>query len=191
MALNILDILKFSWQYRHAISGGIRGLPDFPESWKDSGQVRLWFQAILESPLCVGLVTDYPGNWDDKLRADLLALTNKNIVWETIWSFFSQTDEDDIPVPIPTPDKVTVRERLSKLFRFREHNAVFAENLLSTTSIAQAMQFAPTVADLTVTEEDTDDILTIISIMSLVTGLIRFIQDRRKRERPIRERRVK
>ncbi len=79
MALNILDILKFSWQYRHAISGGIRGLPDFPESWKDSGQVRLWFQAILESPLCVGLVTDYPGNWDDKLRADLLALTNKNI----------------------------------------------------------------------------------------------------------------
>ncbi len=181
MALNLLDIVKFSWQYRHAISGGIQGLPDLPENWKDSGQVRTWFQGVLDSPLCVGLVTDYPGNWDNKLRADLLALTNKNMVWETIWSFFAQTDQDDIPVSIPTLDKVTIRERLSKLFRFREQNAVFAEELLSTPSIVQAAQAPATVCNLPVSEEETEDIITIISVMSLVTSLIRFIRERRKK----------
>ncbi len=181
MALNLLDIIKFSWQYRHAISGGIQGLPDLPENWKDSGQVRTWFQSVLDSPLCVGLVTDYPGNWDDKLRSDLRALTTKNIVWETIWSFFSQTDQDNIPIPIPTPDKVTIRERLSKLFRFREYNAVFTEELLSTSSIVQATQVNATVSNLPFSEEETEDIITIISIMSLVTSLIRFVRERRKK----------
>ena len=182
MSINICNIIKFSWQYRHTISGATKGLPPFPETWKDSRLVRTWFQGILESPLCVGFVTDYPGEWDDKLRLDLLVLTNQPVIWDTIWSFFDQIDNDNIPIPIPTPDRITLRERLSKLLRFRKDHYISTDTLLSTQSITEALQESVSDVYTPLSKEEPEDILTIISIMSLVINLVRFIRERKNKE---------
>ena len=100
------------WAFTHwRLLLSLGTLPPFPDDWKNSEQVRVFFIAFCRSDASREIVLLTKAKWDDNLRVVLAELAENTTLWKIAWEFAHRVDGEE------QAKKKTLRERIRERIR--------------------------------------------------------------------------